>query len=621
MTGLVNLWWEWMAAMLWQASLLVLIIAVIDLAIRRRVWPQVRYGLWLLVLVKLVMPPWWTVPWAPVAAAGDRLAAGITVSDAGTRVAGADGPAAATEHAESARTDRRPVTGSAEDGARRWIVSHHRVPTGWRTAAFAVWLAGVLALSVVFVVRLHRLARWHREQESRPTIPQWFHDRLIATSQRLGLERVPAIVFSEQAVTPAVYGLFRPVLLLPAHYTESLSRHEAEHVLLHEMAHLKRGDLPVHALFQVLQVLYWFNPLVAVANRQLKHVREICCDLTVAGVLREDTMAYRRTLIDTARQLLSESPQPGMGLVGVFEEPFKVIARMRWLERPTWQHRRMMTAAAWLVAMLAAPVLLPMAAVDSGLQASNRLPPPQSRPNTTAPDRANVEAGGSEPTEHTYVRSVFTVDRLVLGFAVSSNQTAVSETWVGPDIISVSERRRTVIYDRTRGWLTLIDHQTETWVETPLPLEIDAVLGDDLKRRRRGIRTTGKVEVTGRHRRILDRRCEEFRVTSWSSRGGALTDPNTFSVWTAVDPPFDRTLLDEVLLNLRLLYNRDQAYRNELEKMPGLQMRLELRDGSFFAGTRWADEVVEISSRVPPPGTYQPPAGYRQLERFEELEF
>ena len=66
---------------------------------------------------------------------------------------------------------------------------------------------------------------------------------LIDTSERLGLERVPAIVFSDEAVAPAVYGLFRPVLLLPADYTESLSPEEAEHVLLHELAHLKRGDL------------------------------------------------------------------------------------------------------------------------------------------------------------------------------------------------------------------------------------------------------------------------------------------------------------------------------------------------------------------------------------------
>ena len=73
--------------------------------------------------------------------------------------------------------------------------------------------------------------------------------------------------------------------------------------------------------------------------------------------------------------------------------------------------------------------------------------------------------------------------------------------------------------------------------------------------------------------------------------------------------------------DLRLLYNRDEAYRRELTEMPGLQMRLEMRDGSFLIGKQWADEVVEISSRVPPPGVFEPPFGYRRLDRFEELEF
>ncbi|MEA3226295.1 MAG: hypothetical protein U9Q07_10120, partial [Planctomycetota bacterium] len=50
-------WWSWMWPMFWQVSALVVFIGAIDLLLRRRVWPQVRYAFWLLVLVKLVLPP------------------------------------------------------------------------------------------------------------------------------------------------------------------------------------------------------------------------------------------------------------------------------------------------------------------------------------------------------------------------------------------------------------------------------------------------------------------------------------------------------------------------------------------------------------------------------------
>ncbi len=618
MDTVVASWWGWMVPMLWQVSLLVAILAVVDRLIRGWAWPQVRYALWLLVVVKLVIPPWWVLPGGGL----PTLVARMTAAVESGRVAGE--PVVATvesgSESESPQSTGPGHTVPPDTDRLGDVTVRQGSMVFWPTVAFLVWLVGMVVVGSIILLRTARLARWHREQKERPTIPEWFHELLMETSERLGLERVPAVVFSERAVTPAVYGLLRPVLLLPAHSTETLSRGEAEHVLLHEMAHLKRGDLIEHAFFLVLRVVYWFNPFVAFAHRQAKHVREICCDLTVAGVLREKTAGYRKTLVDTARRLLTESVEPGMGLVGVFEEPYKVLARIRWLERPTWEYGRLMTAVAGLVVVLAAPILLPMAADGAALSATNGDERSNSRDRTPSDDSASTGSfEGGAP--HIYVRSVFRKEQVVLGFVISTEEAAVSETWVGRDVISVSERDRTVILDRRRQQLILIDHRSETWVETRLPLEVSNVLGEELQRGRREIRTTGEVEETEDTRRILGRRCPEFRVTSWNSRGSSRSNPQSFSVWTTIDVPFDLDLLHQVLFNLRLLYNRDAGYRRELEKMPGLQMRLEMRQGSRLATRRFVDEVEEISSLAPPTGIYQPPRGYRRIDRFEHLDF
>ena len=55
-------WWQWMWPMLWQVSLLIVIISTLDILMQRWVWPQVRYTLWLLVLLKLIIPPSWSLP-------------------------------------------------------------------------------------------------------------------------------------------------------------------------------------------------------------------------------------------------------------------------------------------------------------------------------------------------------------------------------------------------------------------------------------------------------------------------------------------------------------------------------------------------------------------------------
>src|SRR5690606_8191191 len=69
--------------------------------------------------------------------------------------------------------------------------------------------------------------------------------------------------------SPAVFGLFRPCLLLPHGFAERLEPHEIRHVLLHEAAHLKRRDLVVNWLMALAQAIHWFNPLVWLAFRQM----------------------------------------------------------------------------------------------------------------------------------------------------------------------------------------------------------------------------------------------------------------------------------------------------------------------------------------------------------------
>jgi len=68
MIGAINniaeLWWGWMWPMLWQVSLLIIVIGAIDRLIRSWAWPEVRHALWLLVLIKLLVPPGWSSPGA-----------------------------------------------------------------------------------------------------------------------------------------------------------------------------------------------------------------------------------------------------------------------------------------------------------------------------------------------------------------------------------------------------------------------------------------------------------------------------------------------------------------------------------------------------------------------------
>ncbi len=66
----------------------------------------------------------------------------------------------------------------------------------------------------------------------------------------------------------------------------------AEHALLHELAHVRRGDLILAAFFGLLRAIYFFHPLVHLAERRLAGLRELCCDRFVARRLGEERVAY-----------------------------------------------------------------------------------------------------------------------------------------------------------------------------------------------------------------------------------------------------------------------------------------------------------------------------------------
>lgn len=410
-----GIWWAWMAPMFWQVSLLIVLIGVLDWAGRRWVWPQVRYAVWLLVLLKLVLPPTLASPVSVLS----RVEPGLRSAVTGTAVEKLV-PAAASARLEpetAQQPDRMPLSGAFGTSP---------VPAGEHAAAgltpktriFLVWIGGMIVFALLLVLKMARLRRWHRLHRD-DRIPDWFYRMLVETAKTLGLGRVPAIVFAPDAATPAVYGMFRPVLLLPSGYLKNLSRDEARHVLLHELSHLKRGDLWMHGLYLVLHVVYWFNPLLIWARRQMKHVREICCDLSVAGVLREKTRGYRDTLLNTAKDLLTENVEPGLGLLGVFEEPFRLVTRLKWLEKDVWKRGKWITAASVSASVCAAAAFLPMSPRSMSL-----LPDDPARTVeffTEGPVTLNISGGGRTESADFNIR----VEK-------SAPVTAVILPWTGP---------------------------------------------------------------------------------------------------------------------------------------------------------------------------------------------
>ena len=249
-------WSEWMTAMLWQGTLTVVVIAAIE-RIGERWWaPPLRLALWWLAIVKFVLPPTWGLSYAAVPAL--------------TTTFGPVSPSAASET----------------------VIGPIPFVTGlFVTGLFVTWALGVGVA----------LLRWGWEQRqvhallrrSRAADPPRVR-RLRELARRVGV-RAPRLRISDVISSPAVVGVRRPTILLP---TSALWEARSPHLdaaLLHELAHLRRGDLLVDPLLRAIRCAYWFHPALWWAASRLTTLREMRCDHDVTDLVPRD--AYRRTLI------------------------------------------------------------------------------------------------------------------------------------------------------------------------------------------------------------------------------------------------------------------------------------------------------------------------------------
>ena len=109
---------------------------------------------------------------------------------------------------------------------------------------------------------------------SSPPIQQILADQ----SRQIGVKVMPAIAESTRIAVPMVYGIIRPMILLPVSLATSLSASQLEAVLAHELAHVHRFDTLLIAFQRLVETVLFFHPAVWLISNRVSDERENCCD-------------------------------------------------------------------------------------------------------------------------------------------------------------------------------------------------------------------------------------------------------------------------------------------------------------------------------------------------------
>ncbi len=307
----------------WQAALLVVLIVAAQRLLRGRISPAWRHALWGLLLVRLLLI--WTVP-APVSlynAVPTGLPARITPSpEAPPQIFHAGIPTSVEASSSETTASLVRAAESGFPGAQE--PSRGGLPAPLSLAA-VVWLAGAVFVLAVAFVQSGRLAA--RVAKRRVVTDQPVLELLEACKEQVGVSTWLALIETPRVKGPALFGTLRPRLLLPLGLLESASHADLRHVLLHELAHLKRADILVGWLFDLLLAAHWFNPVLWWARRRIGADRELACDAHVLSALdAEERPAYGHALLDQFQQFARPAWCPG--LTGVLEGKTKMERRI-----------------------------------------------------------------------------------------------------------------------------------------------------------------------------------------------------------------------------------------------------------------------------------------------------
>ncbi|MCI0574367.1 MAG: hypothetical protein L0Y66_26850 [Myxococcaceae bacterium] len=261
-------------------------------------------------------------------------------------------------------------------------------PWAW---ALGAWLLGAVLVSLRLV--LARVAVWHLGAQAEPVADGELLAHLQNTMRRLRVERPVRLLESDAVTLPLTWGVLHPTVLLPLD-ARTWTTERLDQVLLHELAHVKRLDALTQLLAQVACAFYWFHPLVWLAERRMRTLREYACDdqVLAAGTRASD---YARELLEMVRTLgrgdLAHSATLAMA------RPSQVEDRLRAILDPARRRAALGRVRAALLGLVAFAFVVPLAALQPAQ--AQETPRAEQRRSRTLP-RLSAEESERRQTDY-----------------------------------------------------------------------------------------------------------------------------------------------------------------------------------------------------------------------------
>ena len=430
---------------LWQSTVFAGVAGLLCLALRQN-HARMRHRLWLAASLKFL------IPFSVLTAVGSRC----EFLTAGTAAGRATRPVVTAVVAQISQ----PFTAATIRAAAAPSAFAHSPALLLPVFLGIIWIWGFVALVFCWG------ERWRRITQA------------VRAAAPLSVEAPIPVLSSPAMLEPGVFGIFRPVLLLPEGILDSLSTEHIQAILAHEMCHVRRRDNLAAALHMAVEALFWFHPLVWWIGARLVEERERACDEEVL-LSGSQPDVYAESILKTCQYYL-ESPLVCMsGIAGSdLKKRITRIMTQRLANRLSAGRKLLLAAAG--IAAIGGPIAFGLLnAPQSRAQSPGQNTMPWSSFDVVSIKPSNTSRGPNSLFRISAEPGRFTASNTTLKFLLQyayhlkKNQIAGGPSWIDSDHFDVEAKTdETNIVERKSG---LDDRDAQ------LALAVQAMLTDRFK--------------------------------------------------------------------------------------------------------------------------------------------
>lgn len=210
----------------------------------------------------------------------------------------------------------------------------------------------------------------------------------------------------------------------------------------------------------------------------------------------------------------------------------------------------------------------------------------------------------------TYIRIDSHTDGYYSGGTVTPPEESSNELWVGEKRLAFVSANQKIIVDAEKQLLTFVNRTENTFVETPLPLDLSNLLPEEELGRLRLYAREGTVKKSpGPGGKVGDRDCVTYELNDWINFEGGKFYEREVRACVSADLPFSEAAFEKMYVNLLELGGLGDDYVERLLAMEGFQVATEETLYQEGMAIKTETRVVEMDEREPPPEAYAVPEG------------